>query len=116
MKTLTLTFDDWDDEVVVRISPVSLRDLLDIEGKATSVLPLSELGQLAEQFKPYVETWKPKAAFLDRDPNLLLSVILGWVRGVSQVPLPLPREFSGIEPSASTSPENSPEPSSSTTS
>lgn len=124
MKTLTIEFEEFPGETVeVRISPVPVMDFFKVQnaGRALRVAEES-FTDLATVFAPFVESWSfPEPVgvegLLARDYNWFIAVVNLWIKGVRDVPLPLPLTSSDGEPSEDpTSPESSAEPSSSTAS
>jgi hypothetical protein len=109
--TATLTLeDDTGSSVVVRISPVPVGVLYDVEARARR-LPRTraQFDALADAFLPFVESWTyPEPVDRDglaaRDINLALAIVHGWLRGVASAPLPLLRTSSDGEPSADDAP------------
>jgi hypothetical protein len=125
MKTLTIEFEEFPSETVeVRISPVPVVDFFKVQTAGRSLRVAEEsFTDLATVFAPFVEAWSfPEPVgvegLLARDYNWFIAVVNLWIKGVRDVPLPLPLTSSDGELSAdqTTSPESSAEPSSSTAS
>lgn len=123
MDTAVLEFEEFPDhEIVVRLN-VPLREyeaMLEAWVAASTMHP-ARLRELAERFAPYLVRWTfPEPVGLDglleREPVLIFAIVRGWVRGVRDVPLPLPRRSSDGDTSEdpTTSPPASPTPDSST--
>jgi hypothetical protein len=123
MKTLTIEFEEFPGETVeVRISPVPVMDFFKVQNAGRGLRVAEEsFTELATAFAPFVESWtfpEPLGVegLLARDYNWFIAVVNLWIKGVRDVPLPLPLTSSSGEPleDPTTSPESSPEPSSST--
>lgn len=111
--TATLTLEVEEDpgsSVVVRISPVPVAVLYDVQARARRIPQnRAQFDALADAFVPYVESWTyPEPVDRDgcaaRDFNLFLAFVNGWLQGVASAPLPLLRRSSDGEPSADPSP------------
>ncbi|CAB4173624.1 hypothetical protein UFOVP1028_38 [uncultured Caudovirales phage] len=121
MDTATLVFEEYpDDEIVVRLSPVPMRDYF---GLAQQLDAASSAADYTALFGAFVDagvlvSWTfPEPCDLPgmmaRDFKLNLAIIRQWIAGVRSVPLPLPRRPSGGTPSTpEASPPSSTEPSS----
>lgn len=98
-KTAAVEFDEYPDKAfVVRLSPVSMDDWLDIDARLMAFRGREELLELVDRFCAVAFVgWEnsdeePSAANLRRfDPNVILSLIRQWSKAIAEAPLPLPR-------------------------
>ena len=104
--TLTLEVEEEPgSSVTVRISPVPVAVLYDVQARARRVPQTrAQFDALVEAFLPYVESWSfdepiTVDGFATLDFNLSFALVNGWLRGVASAPLPLLRRSSDGEPS-----------------
>jgi hypothetical protein len=104
--TATLTLeDDTGSSVIVRISPVPVGVLYDVQARARRIPQTrAQFDALADAFLPFVESWTypepvDRDGFASRDFNLALALVNGWLQGVASAPLPLLRRLSDGDPS-----------------
>lgn len=101
-KTETLEFDSGLKAEVV-VSPVPLGPYLDLVGimEDEERRRSSEgIRALAEGFAPFIASWNLDApatpeGVMTVDFNVVLGLVIAWVRLVGEVPLPLPSPSSG---------------------
>lgn len=122
MANLTLVFDEYpDDEIVLRISPVPMGDYFDIIELYDGAMETSDLTKvraLFDRFAPVaLVSWSfPEPATAEglyrRDFKLASALVAQWLKGVRDVPRPLPLMSSdGTASMRETSPSPSSEPS-----
>lgn len=103
-----IEFEDYPDEWTrVRLGGVSVREFGDVIEKFNEAVVRympEPIAALCEAFGPFIDSWsypeEPGAEGLrEREPGLVFAIVRSWVRGVRDVPLPLPRRSSDGDPS-----------------
>lgn len=119
MSELVLAFEEYpDDEIVTRLSPVSIRTyfgVVDAYGSGEWD-GLAEIEAMYAAFAPALIRWtfEPPATaegLAEIDAKLSFAIVRRWMDAVRQVPPPLLVRSSDTTPSEDPSPENSNEPS-----
>ncbi len=117
MRTAILEFEEYpDEEIVVRIAPVSVDAFFEVTEKVNTLhWDPAEMAALSEAFAPFLVSWtfETTLGLFTHDMALGLGIVRNWAKAVRDVPLPLPvTPFDGT-PSEAESPTGSDEPSSS---
>lgn len=124
MTELVLAFEEYpDDEIRVRLTPVSITtyfDIADAYGSGTWQ-GRDEVKAMYAAFAPVLLSWtfEPPATadgLAEIDSKLSFAIVDQWLREVRKVPAPLPLRSSDTTPSEDPDPESSTEPSGSATS
>ncbi len=116
MRTAILEFEEYpDEEIVVRIAPVSVDAFFEVTEKVNTLhWDPAEMAALSEAFAPFLVSWtfETPLGLFAHDMTLGLGIVRNWAKAVRDVPLPLPvTPFDGT-PSEAESPNGSDEPSS----
>lgn len=108
-RTATFEYDDYPGlEVVMRVT-VPVRRYLEIVAFLDAVkLDAESMEKVAEIVDEFLVSWTLRGDALDQPLELLVGIVRAWLRGVRDVPVPLPRRSSDTGPS----PEPSASPSS----
>jgi len=98
-KTATIEFDEYPGQAfIVRLSPVSLDDYLDLGERFDSLATAADIRGAMERFAEVALVgWEGVAGEANaenlrkQDYNLVLALFAQWSRAVARAPLPLPR-------------------------
>lgn len=107
-QTALIELDEYPDEWIrVRLSGASVRqynDVVNAYNEAVLSWMPEPVDAMCIKFAPFLVEWSyPEPCDLDglrdRDINVTFATVKAWVKGVRDVPLPLPRKSSDGEPS-----------------
>lgn len=110
-RTAVFEYDDFPGLTVTMRVSVPLREYLEVLAfmeDPAQLATLAGIARIGEIVDRYLVSWTLDGPAAEQPWELLLGIAKAWLRGVAEVPVPLPRRSSGIDtsPEASTGPES----------